>query len=135
MAKRHIKVSAAGSKESLSELKVQLRKASPYLRAYVSELQKEIGRLQREHAKQEVAHLSAMEKLKAEQAEQLSKALIQVNVVAPKKELTELSDTELEAIARGNAQPGAPADAPASRSLRGCSLDRFAHSAPLSASV
>jgi len=119
MAKRHIKVSAAGSKESLSELKVQLRKASPYLRAYVSELQKEIGRLQREHAKQEVAHLSAMEKLKAEQAEQLSKALIQVNVVAPKKELTELSDTELEAIARGNAQPGAPADGTrAARSAR-----------------
>ena len=50
----------------ISELERLTKEAEPFIQEHISELKKEIARLVRVNAKQEVAHFSAMEKLKAE---------------------------------------------------------------------
>jgi len=56
--------------EPISELEEQIKKAHPGVRLHISELRKEITRLQVQNAKQEVAHFSMLEKAKAKAAEQ-----------------------------------------------------------------
>mgnify|MGYP001620176789 CR=1 FL=1 len=55
----------------ISDLESQIHKAHPLIQSYISELKKEIARLHKQNTKQEVAHFSALEKLKAEHAEQM----------------------------------------------------------------
>ncbi len=55
----------------ISDLESQIHKAHPLIQSYISELKKEIARLHKQNTKQEVAYFSALEKLKAEHAEQM----------------------------------------------------------------
>lgn len=55
----------------ICDLESQIHEAHPLIQSYISELKKEIARLQRQNTKQEVAHFSALEKLKAKHAEQI----------------------------------------------------------------
>lgn len=56
-----------------SDLDAQIYKAHPLIQNCISELCKEIVRLQRQNAKQQIAHFSALEKLKAECAEEIAR--------------------------------------------------------------
>lgn len=61
---------ARSKDEQISELETHIKKAHPSVRLHISELRKEITRLQVQNAKQGVAHFSMLEKVKAKAAEQ-----------------------------------------------------------------
>ena len=67
--------------EPISDLEAQIHKAHPLIKNYLSELRKEISRLHIQNAKQEVSHYSALEKLKADHAEQI-KTVPVINIVS-----------------------------------------------------
>lgn len=54
------------NRDVISEVDRLTVQENPLIQDYITELKKEIARLVRVNAKQEVAHFSAMEKLKAE---------------------------------------------------------------------
>ena len=65
-------------KAEQSELGEHLDSAHPFLQKYVVELQQEIEQLQRQNAKQEVAHLSATAKMKVKHEQEL----LNISVIA-----------------------------------------------------
>jgi len=66
-----------------SDLQAKIQAAHPSIQCYISELLNEITRLQRHNAKQQVAHFSAVEKIKSECAEEIARDKARVVIYLP----------------------------------------------------